>query len=87
MMEICLQVSFPGTSTIKINSIYIDALTNSKWISSTEGVILYDENNSVVNYNTQNSLLSNNNIQDIANQGNILWIATFGGGLNKFKME
>jgi len=78
---------FPGTATIKINSIYIDALTNSKWINSTEGVILYDENNSVVNYNTQNSLLSNNNIQDIANQGNILWIATFGGGLNKFKME
>ncbi|MBT8387035.1 MAG: hypothetical protein KJO12_06450, partial [Ignavibacteria bacterium] len=78
---------FPGTSTIKINSIYSDELTNSKWISSTEGVILFDENNIVTNYDTQNSLLSNNNIQDIANQGNTLWIATFGGGLNKFEME
>ncbi len=78
---------FPGTATIKINSIYIEALTNSKWISSTEGVIRYDENNNVTNYNNQNSLLSNNNITSMAIHGDALWIATFGGGLNKFKME
>ncbi len=78
---------FPGSPAIKINHIHIEELTNSKWISTTEGIIRYDENNSVVNYNIQNSLLSNNNVKGIANQESTLWIATFGGGLNKFKVN
>jgi ligand-binding sensor domain-containing protein len=78
---------FPGSPSIKINSIHIEDLTNVKWVSSTEGVLRYDENNTVVNYNIQNSLLSNNNISGMAKHESTLWIATFGGGLNKFKME
>ncbi len=78
---------FPGSPTIKISNIHIEDLINSKWISTTEGVFRYDENNSVANYNTQSSLLSNNNVKDIANQESTLWIATFGGGLNKFKVN
>jgi ligand-binding sensor domain-containing protein len=79
--------TFPGSPSIIINSIYIEDLTNSKWVSTTEGVIRYNENNSVAHYTTQNSLLSNNNIKGIAKHESALWIATFGGGLNKFKME
>ncbi len=78
---------FPGSPAIKINSIHIEDLTNSKWISTTEGVFRSDENNNVANYNIQSSLLSNNNVKDIANQESTLWIATFGGGLNKFKVN
>ncbi|MGB5896348.1 MAG: PEGA domain-containing protein [Ignavibacteriaceae bacterium] len=78
---------FPGSPSIKINSIHIEDLTNSKWVSTTEGVFRYDENNTVVNYNIQNTLLSSNNIKGIAKQESTLWIVTFGGGLNKFKME
>ncbi len=78
---------FPGSPAIKINSIHIEDLTNSKWISTTEGVFRYDENNNVANYNIQSSLLSNNNVKGIANQESTLWIATFGGGLNKFKVN
>ena len=78
---------FPGSSTIKVNDIYIEDLTNNKWISTTEGVIRYDETNNVTNYNNQNSLLSNNNVKGIVKQGGALWIVTFGSGLNKFKME
>jgi len=78
---------FPGTVTIKINGIYINELTSNKWISTTEGIIRYDENNIATRYNIQNSLLSSNNIKSITKFGSILWIATFGGGLNKFKME
>jgi hypothetical protein len=78
---------FPGSPSIKINSIHIEDLTNIKWVSTTEGVFRYDENNTVVNYNIQNTLLSNNNIKGMAKHESTLWIATFGGGLNKFKME
>jgi len=78
---------FPGTVTIKINGIYINELTSNKWISTTEGIIRYDENNIATSYNNQNSLLSSNNIKSITKFGSTLWIATFGGGLNKFKME
>lgn len=78
---------FPGSPAIKINHIHIEDLTNSKWISTTEGVIRYDENNSVANYNIQNSQLSNNKVKAIANQESTFWIATFGGGLNKFKVN
>ena len=78
---------FPGSVTIKINNIHIEDLTNNKWISTTEGVIRYDETNNVTNYNIQNSLLSNNNVKGIVDHENTLWIVTFGSGLNKFKME
>ena len=78
---------FPGSPSIKINNINIENLANIKWVSTTEGVIRFDESNNVVNYDTQNSLLSNNNVKGTAMHQSALWIATFGGGLNKFKME
>jgi len=79
---------FLGSSQLKTNEINADNL-NNKWISSSEGFIqLYPDNVSTKYFTTVTSLISSNNISgSVIDQNGVIWIATFGGGLNKFKVD
>jgi ligand-binding sensor domain-containing protein len=75
-----------GSSLIKINDIKSD-LNNNKWVSSTDGLFkINDQNNVEEFFNQSNSLISSNSVMaTVVDKNGILWIATFGGGLNKYK--
>jgi hypothetical protein len=75
-----------GSSLIKLNEIFVDH-NNIKWVSSTEGLFKINSQNNVEEFfNQSNSLLSSSSVlTTVVDQGGVLWIATFGGGLNKYK--
>jgi len=75
-----------GTINNKINNIY--TTEGNKWFCTSEGLAKYDNSNSSIFFSTLNSYLSNDNITGTVRDlnGNI-WIATFGGGLNKLKNQ
>jgi ligand-binding sensor domain-containing protein len=76
---------YPGFPDNILNHIYIDGL-NSKWISSSSGLLRFDTQNSLTTFTTENSLISSNIITAAVkdNSGNI-WITSSTGGLNKYK--
>lgn len=78
---------FFGSVQIKPNSIYVDD-NNGKWVATDEGIFHFDPSNGFVQYRVGPDLISSNNTTDVVidNQGTI-WITTFGGGLNKFKIQ
>lgn len=84
--DVEFETFFIGSSGIIPRSIYIDDSDN-KWVSSNnEGIFIIAPSNLETRINRSNSLISSNNIFDIAKDGNgVIWIATFGGGLNKYK--
>jgi len=85
--DVEFETFFIGSTSIIPRSIYIDDI-NNKWVSSNEGVFILDVSNQITRINRSNSLISSNNIFNVVKDGNgVIWIATFGGGLNKFKME
>ncbi|MBE0571011.1 MAG: PEGA domain-containing protein [Ignavibacteriaceae bacterium] len=74
-----------GTFQNYVNHIFIDN-QNNKWISTSDGLLKYDNQNISTFYNTLNSLISSNNLKaSIVDQNGIVWITTFASGLNKFK--
>jgi ligand-binding sensor domain-containing protein len=74
-----------GTPQNNINNIFVDS-QNNKWFSTTEGVTIFDDQNSSSEFNTSNSFLSANNVRSsVRDQNGNVWITTIGGGLNKYK--
>ncbi len=75
-----------GTDANLIEDIYIDE-TNTKWISTNEGLFQIEGANPLFFYNRNNSLISFSHIKAVARDANgLIWIATYGGGLNKLKL-
>jgi ligand-binding sensor domain-containing protein len=73
-----------GTISNRIEDILIDG--NVKWIAMKEGLVKIQGTTPVNTYRQSNSKLTFDHISSIAKDHNgFLWIATFGGGLNKFK--
>lgn len=78
---------FNGAQTDYINNVYIDG-ENNKWISSSIGFIWYNDQNIPEIYTTFNSLITvDNTYASVRDKNGILWIATYQGGLNKFKVN
>ena len=74
-----------GTSLNNVNNIFIDG-QNNKWISTTEGLVLFNSQNNSTVFRTSNSLISTDNIRaSVRDQNGNVWITTNGGGLNKYK--
>jgi len=79
--------TFLGSALNNVNHIYVDVI-NNKWISTWEGFVWFDEQNSTRTFTVSNSLISSNQTNASARDGNgIVWITTQGGGLNKFKVD
>jgi ligand-binding sensor domain-containing protein len=78
---------FPGTYLNSFRHIFIDE-ENNKWVSTSEGLLLFNSQNAQTLFNIQNSLISadliTSSIKDF--NGNV-WIATQNAGLNKYKPE
>lgn len=74
-----------GSPSILIRDIIIDQNEN-KWVASDEGIFQISGQAVINNYTNYNSKLTSSDIYGLVedNSGN-LWIATNGGGLNKFK--
>ena len=74
-----------GTPQNNINNIFVDE-QNNKWFATTEGVTLFDAQNSSSEFNASNSFLTANNVRSsVRDQNGNVWITTIGGGLNKYK--
>ena len=70
-----------------VNDINIDSEDN-KWVSTSIGFIWYNEQNVSRVFSTFNSLISTDNTKASARDKNgTIWIATYKGGLNKFKVN
>ncbi|NWF90327.1 MAG: PEGA domain-containing protein [Ignavibacteriaceae bacterium] len=77
---------FIGSDVNLIEDIYIDD-SNTKWVSTVEGLSQIVGESPLFFYNRNNSLISYSHIKAVVRDNDgILWIATFGGGLNKFKL-
>lgn len=78
---------FPGTHQNSIRNIFVDS-ENNKWVSTSEGLFLFNAQNYQSVFNTQNSLISSNlttsSVKDLIGH---IWIATQNSGLNKFKFN
>lgn len=74
-----------GTFRNIVRNILIDD-QNNKWVSTSEGFYTFDNLNNLSFYNITNSLISSDNVTGSAidSKGHI-WLATDGGGLNKYK--
>ena len=78
---------FNGSLTDYFNHIYIDN-ENNKWISTSIGFSWYDSQNIPQLFTTFNSLITTNNIKaSVRDNNGVVWIATYKGGLNKFKVD
>jgi streptogramin lyase len=74
-----------GTFQNYVNHIFIDN-QNNKWISTSDGLLKYDNQNISSFFNTLNSLISSNNVNaSVVDANGDIWITTAGGGLNKYK--
>ena len=76
-----------GTFDNNVNDIFIDAEDN-KWISTSEGFVLFDSQNNSTEFNTLNSVITSNNVRaSVRDHNGYVWITTMGGGLNKYKPQ
>ncbi len=74
-----------GTFQNSVNNVFID-YENNKWVSTTEGLVLFNSQNSTTLFNTFNSLISSDNVRaSVRDENGNVWITTIGGGLNKYK--
>ncbi|MBK7630307.1 MAG: PEGA domain-containing protein [Ignavibacteriales bacterium] len=79
--------SYYGSSTNILNDVFIDK-NNRKWISTNEGLVLVKQDGSTISYKKSNSLISSDAITSCCLDLNgDLWITSFGGGFNKFKVH
>lgn len=62
---------------------------NRKWISTKEGLLTFRNFSDRLLFKTDNTVLETNNIRDAAfdKVSNVVWVATYGGGLYKFKRD
>jgi hypothetical protein len=78
---------YSGLPTDIINDIFIDSESN-KWISTSIGFIWYNEQNVPQIFTTFNSLITTDNTYaSVRDEDGVVWIATYKGGLNKFKVN
>jgi ligand-binding sensor domain-containing protein len=76
---------FLGTADNNVNHIIIDE-QNNKWISTHEGFIRFDQQNTSTVFTIFSSLISSNLINaSVPDDNGTVWITTLGGGFNKFK--
>ena len=76
-----------GTPANNVNNVYIDS-DNNKWISTWQGFVWYDAQNSSQTFRTLNSLISSDRTNaSVMDQNGVVWITTSTGGLNKFKVN
>lgn len=75
-----------GSETNIVEDIFID-LTNTKWISTNEGLLQVFNHIPQSFFNRNNSLISANHIKALTvDWDGLIWVATYGGGLNKLKL-
>jgi len=78
---------FSGGPDDLVNDINIDSEDN-KWVCTSIGFIWYDEQNVSQVFSTFNSLISTDNTKaSVRDKEGTIWIATYKGGLNKFKVN
>lgn len=76
---------FIGTDGNLIEDIYVDQL-NNKWISTNEGLFQIVGETPLFFYNRNNSLISFSHVKAVVRDNDgLIWVATYGGGLNKLK--
>jgi streptogramin lyase len=76
---------FPGTYLNSFRHIFIDD-ENNKWISTSEGFLLFNSQNLQSVFTAQNSLISSNlTISSVKDLNGNIWVTTQNGGLNKYK--
>ena len=79
--------TYYGSAANILNDIFIDA-NNRKWISTNEGLVLVNQDASTISYKKSNSLISSDVVTScILDLNGDLWITTYGGGLNKLKIQ
>lgn len=77
---------FIGSDGNLVEDIYIDK-SNTKWISTNEGLFQIVGETPLYFYNRINSLISFSHIKGVIKDlDGIIWVATNGGGLNKLKL-
>ncbi len=78
-------VELTGIPNDKIESIDVDQ-NNFKWFSSRDGLAKYKAGNTLLIFNSNNAGLIYNHITSVKiDKSGDLWIATFGGGVQKLK--
>jgi ligand-binding sensor domain-containing protein len=76
---------FIGSEGNLIEDIYVDN-SNTKWVATNEGLFQIVGATPLYFYNRNNSLISFSHIKGtVKDDDGIIWIATYGGGLNKLK--
>ena len=76
---------YVGNSGNKINEITVDQ-ENTKWLSTTQGLVRFSNPNSLEYFNISNSFVSSDQVTgSVRSQSGTIWVTTFVGGLNKYK--
>ena len=79
--------TFLGTANNNVNHIFTDD-ENNKWVSTWEGFVWFDAQNSFQIFSSFNSLISSDKVNSsVRDQNGVVWLTTQGGGLNKFKVN
>jgi ligand-binding sensor domain-containing protein len=77
---------FIGSEGNLIEDIYVDN-SNTKWVSTNEGLFQIFGETPLFFYNRNNSLISFSHIKAVVkDKDGLIWVATYGGGLNKLKL-
>jgi len=84
--------NIPGLETTKINITEIFKKDSVLWLGSKQGMLRFDINkNEIKRYQYREGdeqSISHNKVYSIQEgKGNVLWLATYGGGLNKFNID
>ena len=77
---------FIGSEGNLIEDIYVDN-SNTKWVSTNEGLFQIFGETPLFFYNRNNSLISFSHVKAVVKDSDgLIWVATYGGGLNKLKL-
>jgi len=84
--------SIPELETTKINITEIFKKDSVLWLGSKQGMLRYDINKKKIKRyqykEGDEQSISHNKVYSIQEgKGNVLWLATYGGGLNKFNID
>ena len=74
-----------GLTVNKVNNIFTD-INNLRWICTDDGILTIDPNFNKTFLLVQNTGLTNNFVRSVKqDKKGVIWIATFGGGVCKYK--
>ena len=83
--KMCEPVMLPNRVPAKSHNVYIhdiyqDPIKKSTWISSDQGLYVFDENNNLEHIHTGNSKLESNEIGQISKgKEGLYWVSTYSG--------